>query len=455
MRYLTTFFIIIQSFLVNYACFAKPNIVILFADDAGYMDFGFTGTDDLQTPRIDQFATEGVICTQGYVTASVCSPSRAGLLTGRYQQRFGHETNLRGKDVGLPLTERTMANRLGDLGYTTCAIGKWHLGGSYEQHPLSRGFDAFHGFLLGSRTYFSKPNNNVTQQSLMHNRVIVPEDDNRYLTDWMATKANEFIKIQTKQPFFLYVAFNAVHTPMQATPEDLSHFSEIEDSKRKKLAGMTLALDRAVGSIMDTLKEQGLDENTIVFFLNDNGGATINASNNGPLRGMKGSKWEGGIRVPYVVRWKNNLMPSLYNKPVSSLDIAATSLTLAGDTAESMDDLDGINILPFLTGSEKGIPHDILCWRRGPAGAVRSGAWKLIRVDDQPPLLFHVNNDIGETNNLAESNPEKVEELLSYYATWESEMVEPLWVAKKVWTDRQIAKHKMDVIGREAERKIP
>jgi arylsulfatase A-like enzyme len=242
---------------------------------------------------------------------------------------------------------------------------------------------------------------------------------------------------------------------MQATPEDLSHFSEIEDSKRKKLAGMTLALDRAVGSIMDTLKEQGLDENTIVFFLNDNGGATINASNNGPLRGMKGSKWEGGIRVPYVVRWKNNLMPSLYNKPVSSLDIAATSLTLAGDTAESMDDLDGINILPFLTGSEKGMPHDILCWRRGPAGAVRSGAWKLIRVDDQPPLLFHVNNDIGETNNLAESNPEKVEELLSYYATWESEMVEPLWVAKKVWTDRQIAKHKMDVIGREAERKIP
>ena len=455
MGQLRSVLLIIFTSFISSLCAAKPNIVILFADDAGYMDFGFTGTDDLQTPRIDQFAAEGVICTQGYVTASVCSPSRAGLLTGRYQQRFGHETNLHGKDVGLPLTERTMANRLGDLGYTTCAIGKWHLGGSYEQHPLSRGFDAFHGFVLGSRTYFSKPNNKVTQQSLMHNRVIVPEDDNRYLTDWMATKANEFIKIQTKQPFFLYVAFNAVHTPMQATPEDLSHFSEIEDSKRKKLAGMTLALDRAVGSIMDTLKEQGLDENTIVFFLNDNGGATINASNNGPLRGMKGSKWEGGIRVPYVVRWKNNLLPSLYNKPVSSLDIAATSLTLAGDTAESMDDLDGINILPFLTGSEKGIPHDILCWRRGPAGAVRSGAWKLIRVDDQPPLLFNVNNDIGETNNLAESNPEKVEELLSYYATWESEMVEPLWVAKKVWTDRQIAKHKMDVIGREAERKLP
>lgn len=455
MGHLRTVLLMILTSFLSSVCAAKPNIVILFADDAGYMDFGFTGTDDLQTPRIDQLAKEGVICTQGYVTASVCSPSRAGLLTGRYQQRFGHETNLRGKDVGLPLTERTIANRLGDLGYTSCAIGKWHLGGGYEQHPLSRGFDAFHGFLLGSRTYFSKSNNKVTQQSLMHNRIIVPEDDNRYLTDWMATKANEFLKLQKKQPFFLYVAFNAVHTPMQATPEDLSHFPAIENNKRKKLAGMTLALDRAVGSIMDTLKEQGLDENTIVFFLNDNGGATINASNNGPLRGMKGSKWEGGIRVPYVVRWKNKLMPSSYNKPVSSLDIAATSLALAGDTLESMDDLDGIDILPFLAGEEKGIPHDILYWRRGPAGAVRSGDWKLIRVDGQPPLLFNVIDDIGETSNLAESNQEKVEELLSYYTTWESEMVEPLWVAEKIWTDRQIAKHKMDVIGRDAERKLP
>jgi arylsulfatase A-like enzyme len=170
---------------------------------------------------------------------------------------------------------------------------------------------------------------------------------------------------------------------------------------------------------------------------------------------MKGSKWEGGIRVPYVVRWKNNLMPSLYNKPVSSLDIAATSLTLAGDTLEAMNDLDGINILPFLTGSEKGIPHDILCWRRGPAGAVRNGDWKLIIVEQQPPLLFNIKKDIGETINLAQTQPKKVIELQAMYDTWESEMVEPLWVAEKIWTDRQIAKHKMDVIGREAERKIP
>ena len=435
---------------------AKPNIVILFADDAGYMDFGFTGTDDLKTPRIDQLASEGVICTQGYVTASVCSPSRAGLLTGRYQQRFGHETNLRGKDVGLPISERTLADRLGKFGYTSCAIGKWHLGGNEEQHPLSRGFDEFHGFLLGSRTYFSKAKKDkIDQQSLMNGREIVPEDDNRYLTDWMAEEANTFISSHTETPFFLYVAFNAVHTPMQSPPELLLEFPEIKNTKRQKLAGMTLSLDLAIGSIMDTLKAEGLDENTLVFFLNDNGGATINASNNGPLRGMKGSKWEGGIRVPYVIRWTNHLEPGRYDNAISSLDIAATALTLAGDTKEHMSDLDGVNILPFITQNVKGVPHDTLFWRRGPAGAVRQGDWKIIRVDDQPPLLFNLKTDIGETINLADNQPEKVAQLLELYDAWESGLVEPLWVAEKIWTDRQIAKHKMDVIGRDAERKIP
>jgi len=435
---------------------AKPNIVILFADDAGYMDFGFTGTDDLKTPRIDQLASEGVICTQGYVTASVCSPSRAGLLTGRYQQRFGHETNLRGKDVGLPISERTIADRLRKHGYKTCAIGKWHLGGNEEQHPLSRGFDEFHGFLLGSRTYFSKAKKDkIDQQSLMNGREIVPEDDSRYLTDWMAEEANTFISSHTETPFFLYVAFNAVHTPMQSPPELLLEFPEIKNTKRQKLAGMTLSLDLAIGSIMDTLKAEGLDDNTLVFFLNDNGGATINASNNGPLRGMKGSKWEGGIRVPYVVRWTNHLKPGRYDNAISSLDIAATALTLAGDTKEYMSDLDGVNILPFITQNVAGTPHDTLFWRRGPAGAVRQGDWKIIRVDEQPTLLFNIKTDIGETINLADERPEKVSQLLELYDAWESELVEPLWVADKIWTDRQIAKHKMDVIGRDAERKIP
>jgi arylsulfatase A-like enzyme len=442
--------------LLSGSLHAIPNIVILFADDAGYMDFGFTGTDDLKTPRIDLLASEGVVCTQGYVTASVCSPSRAGLLTGRYQQRFGHETNLRGKEVGLPLSEQTLADRLGKLGYTSCAIGKWHLGGSKEQHPLSRGFDEFHGFLLGSRAYFSKAKKDrIDQQSLMDGRTIVPEEDNRYLTAWMAEEANKFITSHTNTPFFLYVAFNAVHTPMQSPPELLVEFPEITNKKRQKLAGMTLALDNAVGSIMDTLSANGLDENTLIFFLNDNGGATTNASNNGVLRGMKGSKWEGGIRVPYVVRWTNHILPSRYDYPVSSLDIAKTSLALAGDSPENTSNLDGVNIIPFISQTVKGFPHESLFWRRGPAGAIRNGDWKLILVDEQPPLLLNLKNDIGETTNLAESQHAKVAQLQSMYDAWESEMVEPLWVAEKVWTDRQIAKHKMDVIGREAERKIP
>jgi len=445
----------LTSFLSS-AAIAKPNIVILFADDAGYMDFGFTGTNDFKTPRIDQLASEGVICTQAYVTASVCSPSRAGLLTGRYQQRFGHETNLRGKDVGLPLSETTIADRLGKLGYTSCAIGKWHLGGNPEQHPMSRGFQEFHGFLLGSRTYFSKPNKEkVTQQSLMHDRAIVPEDDNRYLTDWMAEEANTFIEKHTDDPFFLYVAFNAVHTPMQAPEELLREFPEIEHPKRKKLAGMTLSLDMAIGSIMDTLKEQGLDENTIVFFLNDNGGATTNASDNGVLRGMKGSKWEGGIRVPYVVRWTNHIQPGTFNKPISSLDIAATALVQAGAENAELTSLDGINLMPFVSGKDTSEPHDVLYWRRGPAGAVREGDWKLIAVEEQPPLLFNIREDISETKNLAEVHPEKVIYLESLYESWQSQLVEPLWIADKIWRDRQIAKHKMNVIGREAERKIP
>ena len=450
----------IITFIVNAGVFAQqPNIIILFADDAGYRDFGFTGSEEFKTPRIDQFAREGIIFTEGYVTASVCSPSRAGLLTGRYQQRFGHEANLRGIDAGLPLTEKTIANRLGKLGYVNCAIGKWHLGSQESMHPMARGFDEFHGFLLGSRTYFSIPNNTEhPERALMHNREIIPESDNLYLTDWIAEEAVDFIKAKKEDPFFLYVAFNAPHTPMHSTPEDLQEFPEITNQKRKKLAGMTLALDRAVGQILDTISDEGLDENTLIFFLNDNGGATINASDNGPLRGMKGSKWEGGIRVPFAVSWKNRLLPKRYDKPVSALDIAATALALAGAAETDMQDLDGVNLMPYLLpkgAKENYAPHDFLCWRRHQAAAVREGDWKLIRVADNPHLLFNLKNDLGETTNLASHYPQKVNRLLNLLDSWESEMVDPLWVASGKWQENQIKKHGMDVIGRDAERRLP
>ena len=432
----------------------KPNIVILFVDDAGYTDFGFTGTQDFRTPRIDKLASEGVVCTNGYVTASVCSPSRAGLMTGRYQQRFGHEANLRGKDVGLPLEELTIADYLKPLGYTSCLIGKWHLGGTEQMHPLSRGFDEFHGFLLGSRTYWSKKNpDKVTQQSLLNGTTVIPEKEDRYLTDWITEQANDFIHKQQDNPFFLFVSFNAVHTPMEAPNQLIAQFPEIKNKKRQKLAAMTLSLDNAVGSILDNLKELNLDENTIIFFLNDNGGATINASDNGPLRGMKGSKWEGGIRVPYVVKWMNHLTPSEYEHPVSTLDIASTVIAVAG--GDKQEKLDGINLMPFLDGTNLEKPHEALYWRRGPAGAVRYGDWKLIRVDDQPPLLFNLEQDLGETTNLAPHYPQQVNHILSLYDEWEEGLTEPLWISEKIWRDRQVAKHKMDVIGRDAERKIP
>ena len=433
-----------------------PNIVILFADDAGYMDFGFTGTPDLKTARIDQLASEGIVCTQAYVSASVCSPSRAGMLTGRYQQRFGHEFNLRGKSVGLPVTEQTLADRLGALGYRSSIIGKWHLGSSDGMHPLSRGFDEFRGFLAGSRTYFPRPNEAIGERSLMRDREVIAESTSRYLTDWMAEEAKTFIHANRHRPFFLYVAFNAVHTPMQARLEDLELFPGIEVEKRRKLAGMTISLDRAIGEIMDALQDEGLDRRTLVFFLNDNGGATTNASNNGPLRGMKGSKWEGGIRVPYVVRWPGNLPTGKrYDQPISSLDIVTTALTAAGADTETMSDLDGVNLLPHLSGKDSSAPHEILFWRRGNAAAVREGRWKLLRVKRNPVLLFDLENDIGESTDLAEREPEIVERLLARLTEWEAGLVEPLWVSDKKWQDNQVRKHRMDVIGRQAERSIP
>lgn len=451
-----TLFLLVACATVAHAQEPPPNIVILFADDAGYMDFGFTGSSDLKTPRIDQLASESVVCTQGYVTASVCSPSRAGLLTGRYQQRFGHEFNLRSKSVGLPLSEKTLADRLGALGYRSSVIGKWHLGSSDEMHPLSRGFDEFRGFLTGSRPYFPRAKETPGERSLMRDREVIAEASSAYVTDWMAQEAATFIHSNRERPFFLYVAFNAVHTPMQAKPEDLAIFPDILDSKRQKLAGMTIALDRAVGHIMDTLKNEGLDRRTIIFFLNDNGGATTNASDNGPLRGMKGSKWEGGIRVPYVVRWSDHLPAgNHYDLPVSTLDIAATALAVAGAGTDSMSDLDGVDLLPHLSGKEPDTPHEILFWRRGPAAAVRVGKWKLLRIETNPVLLMDLDADLGETTNLAAQEPEIVEQLLDRLSEWEAGLVNPLWVTDEKWQDNQIRKHRMDVIGRPAERAIP
>ena len=438
---------------------SKPNIVIILTDDAGYVDFGFTGSTMFPTPHIDRLAAGGVVCTQGYVTASVCSPSRAGLLTGRYQQRFGHELNLPGlsrmEEGGLPLTQETIADALTARGYRTGAIGKWHQGLADKFHPLQRGFDEFYGYLGGSRSYFSYEKKPRRANRAMRDREEVADPPDGYVTDTLAKEACAFIERNHERPFFLYVSFTAVHGPMHAKESLLGRFESIEPVKRRKLAAMTAALDDAVGAVQAKLAGHGLAENTLVFFLNDNGGATNNASDNGPWRGMKGSKFEGGVRVPFAVRWPKRLdAGGTFAQPVSALDILPTCIAAAGETP---DDLvtDGVDLLPFLCRAREGQPHEVLFWRRGVAAAVRRGQWKLIRIKESPPLLFDLAADPGETTNLAESNPEVVRSLLAALAAWEEEMTEPKWGQDDVWSRNQINKHRMDVKSREAERKLP
>src|SRR5581483_8060071 len=269
-----TFFVLGFALIPSPAAARPPNVVVLLADDLGYGDLSLHGCQDISTPRIDAFAKEGVRCTNGYVSGPYCSPTRAGLLTGRYQQRFGHEFNPRylfqgGAGQGLSPREVTLANRLQAAGYKTGLVGKWHLGEEEAFHPLNRGFQEFFGFLHGSHSYL-QPNDPNGHNPLYRGKEKVALDG--YLTDVLAREAAGFIDRHQKEPFFLYLAFNAVHTPMHATDERLKRVASIEDKTRRTYAAMTLALDEAVGVVLDKLRATGLDENTLVFFLSDNGG---------------------------------------------------------------------------------------------------------------------------------------------------------------------------------------
>ncbi len=446
-----------QGIRSRFGSFSKrpPSMVILLADDAGYSDFGFTGLSQIETPHIDRIARQGVVCEQGYVCASVCSPSRAGLLTGRYPQRFGHEMNLpAGSGLGLALTERTIADRLKRLGYATGAVGKWHLGEEPPYRPLQRGFDRFQGFLGGSRSYHDR-------KSLARRTVWLDGDapaplPDPYVTDAIGTAASRFIREHSDEPFFLYVAFNAVHTPMQALDADLELVSTDIQKKRRQLLAMTIALDRAVGEVLQTIDDEGLGDDTIVMFLNDNGGATSNASDNGPLRGMKGSKFEGGIRVPWAVRWPGEIPAGIrLPHPISTLDIAATLLAAAGADEDSHQDLDGVDIARHLAGADSNPPHDALFWRRSVAAAVRRGPWKLIRVEGLSPQLFHLLDDPGERNDVSLDHAEVVSDLSARLQDWEQQLTEPSWQTGEIWRKNQVEKHRPDFFGREKERSRP
>ena len=404
----------------------RPNILVFLIDDAGYNDFGFMGSKEMVTPNIDALSRAGVVLDDAHVAATVSSPSRACLITGRQGQRFGYECNLDTNRDGLPLTERTLGDEFKANGYRTAAIGKWHLGYQEAMHPNRRGFDLFYGMLSGGRGYFydekrdDRPGN---AHNLLLNNKQVKFDG--YLTDRFTDKAIEYIE-ESDQPFMMYLAYNAVHTPMHATPEDLARF---KGHPRQRLAAMTWALDRGIGRVVDCLKKSGKFDNTLIFFLSDNGGATINTSSNFPLKGFKGNKFEGGHRVPFFVVWNGKIKGGQHYEGLSSsLDIFATAIDAAG-IKKTTNKLDGVSLLPYLNGKKKGEPHKSLCWRKMDTRAIRQGDYKLIMTHGVDTVLYNVRENLDEDQNLLETHPKLFKKMAKALQKWEDkECVDPLWI---------------------------
>ncbi len=413
----------------------RPNILVIVGDDMGYADVGVHGCQDIPTPHLDGLAASGVRCTNGYVSGPYCSPTRAGLLTGRYQTRFGHEFNPGDNGGGLPLTETTLADRLKGAGYATGLVGKWHLGNKPKFHPQQRGFDDYFGFLGGAHSYTPVENPPILRGN---ERV----DEQEYLTDAFGREAVAWIDAHRDRPFFLYLAFNAVHTPLQANKERLQKFASIKDEKRRTYAAMMSAMDDNIGKVLAKLRETGLDKNTLVFFMSDNGGpalrgTTINGSNNAPLRGSKRTTLEGGVRVPFFVSWPGQLpIGKTYEQPVIQLDVLPTALAAAGVQIAPEWKIEGVNLVPFFNEENSTTPHDALYWQFGEQMAIRQGDWKLVRYDPKvdgeqeaatPARLYNLANDIGEQHDLSAKHPDKVAALQAAWDKWNGSNVAPLW----------------------------
>ncbi len=439
----------------------KPNIILIFSDDAGYADFGFHGSKTMHTPNLDRLADQGIRFRQGYVSDPTCGPSRAGLMTGKYQQRFGYEENnvpgymsevsaVDGDEMGLPVEEVTMGDYLQARGYHTGYFGKWHLGGADRFHPLNRGFHEFYGFRGGARSYFEYDTPPRLAMDKMERGLGEFEEPTNYLTDQLAEETVRFIEQHQNQPFFAFLAFNAVHTPMEARPEDLAQFPQLEGN-RKVVAAMTLALDRACGKVLDKLDELGLAENTLVIFTNDNGGPTDkNASSNYPLSGTKSNHLEGGIRVPFLARWPKVLPANaVYNSPVSTLDLLPTFCAAADEPLGDEADLDGVNLLPYLIGENSGSPHERLFWKKQARAVVRDGDWKLMRFPDRPAELYNIEKDPRELQNVADQFPGRVREMYKMIFEWESTLERPRWLLKRKFENVDI--ERMDTYRNQAD----
>ncbi len=402
----------------------KPNILLIVGDDMGYGDVGFQNCKDIPTPNLDALAAAGVRFTNGYVSGPYCSPTRAGLLTGRYQTRFGHEFNDGGPGGGLPVTETTLADHLHTAGYVTGLIGKWHLGAKPAMHPQQRGFDEFFGFLGGAHSYFDTA-------AILRGTEPVTEMD--YTTDAFGREACSFVEKHKGKPWFLYLAFNAVHTPMDATDDRLAKFSSIDDKQRRTYDAMMLAMDEAIGKVRAKLDETGQTQNTLVLFISDNGGptmkgVTVNGSRNDPLRGSKRTTLEGGVRVPFVIAWPGKIKPAVFDQPVIQLDLHATSLAAAGVAPKPEWKLESVDLLPYLQAGKIGSPHDTLYWRFGQQMAIRDGDYKLVRYDltadggsaksVSVPRLYNLASDIHEDHDLSAAMPEKVKQMQAKWDDW-------------------------------------
>lgn len=447
---------------------SRPNILVILCDDLGYADVGFNGAPDIRTPEIDKLATAGTICTSAYVTHPFCGPSRMGLLSGRYPHTYGGQFNLppshagieEYNKLGIPETETLISKVLQDSGYVTGAIGKWHLGEDEQYHPNNRGFDDFYGFLGGGHAYFPEQYTAAYQRQknagVEHiNDYLLPLEHNgkptvekNYITDELSQHAVNFIQhaAQKEKPFFLYLAYNAPHSPMEATKEDLALYAHIENKKRRIVAGMVNAVDRGVGMLTNSLKENNLFDNTLIIFLSDNGGKPSLGSSNKPLRGVKGDAWEGGFRVPMFWHWPEKIPAQKYDHALSSLDFYPTFAALAKAEIPNEKAIDGRNVIEDLkngTDARKGGYIFSMRHRNNYTDiSARSGDWKVVRFGDWQWRLFNITADPGENIDLAADYPERVTEMVKAAENWSRTHTEPQWFhalsARDAWLENKL-----------------
>lgn len=428
----------------------RPNILLILADDLGYADVGFNGSTDITTPSLDQLAHQGMTFSQAYVAHAFCGPSRAGLMTGRYPHKFGSQFNLPDTSMsgglGIPTSETFVSEVLQDSGYFTGVVGKWHLGETEKYHPNNRGFDEFYGFLPGGHNYLPEEFNPRYDALVAAGRTDIPDyikplehngkqvRETEYITDALSREAVNFVTAGAKkdQPWFLYLAYNAPHTPLQAKPEDMEKFPHIKDKKRKIYAGMVYAMDRGVGRVMAALKETDQYDNTLVLFLSDNGGKVSQGANNDPLQAGKGSAYEGGFRVPMLAHWPAQIKPEgNYTHPVNALDFFPTFAALAEAPLPEGIELDGKNLWPALkTGASARKGETFFAMRhRGDhsdTAAIRDN-WKAVRVGKGPWALYDVVADPAERKDLSGKKPQLLHDLVDEANTWSWTHEQPRW----------------------------